>query len=262
MTKKTEVSAEVKGLSGMLAVVDEKAGLPAHIDKDSKRGNEEVKHEDLQQPRIKLLQAINNETMRQHADYVEGAQPGMLMHSVTKRLYEAPLYLINLYYVKRWNVWRTQKAGGGPVAFCATEAEALEELAKAIEIERINPSDSVRIAETFEVVETPEHWCLMVDPETGATEPVILDMPSTKQKVSKGWNSQLKMEQGDRFSTLWELGIKMETNKRNESYFNYEVKRIGYVSEALFRKAEEWYESVSKIFEGQNTDVSDGSLAE
>ena len=262
MAKTTAVSAEVKGLSAMLAVVDETAGLPAHINTDSKRGNEEVKHEDLQQPRLKLLQAINNETMRQHADYIEGAEPGMLMHSVTKRLMSPPLFLINLYYVKRWNVWRTQKAGGGPVAFCATEAEALEELAKAVELERINPNDAVRISETFEVVETPEHWCLMVNPETGETEPVILDMPSTKQKISKGWNSQLKMERGDRFSTLWQLGVKMESNKRNESYFNYEVKRVGFVNEALFKEAEKWYESVAEIFADSYVDTSEGSLQE
>lgn len=264
MSKKTEVATtENTGvLASLLAVQDDAAGLPAHLNTGSKRGNEEVGQSDLQQPRLKLLQAISNETMRQHSDYVEGAEPGMFMHSITKALLPQPLYLINLYYVKRWNVWRTQKAGGGPVAFCATEAEAMEELARAVELERINPNDTVRIAETFEVVETPEHWCLMVDPQTGDVEPIIVDMPSTKQKVSKGWNSQLKMERGDRFSTLWELSTKLETNRRNESYSNYELRRVGFVNPTLFEMAEKWYDQVVETFRDVTVDTSEGSLQE
>ena len=157
MSKTTAVSTAIPDvLAGMMAVVDEKAGLPAHINQNDMRGNENVKQDDLQTPRLKLLQSISNEVIKQHSDYIEGAEAGMFMNSVTKELFSGSVYLVNLYYVKRWNVWKTQKAGGGPVAFCATEAEAMQALAEACEKERINPNDVVRIADTFEVVETPE----------------------------------------------------------------------------------------------------------
>ncbi len=263
MSKTTAVSTAIPDvLAGMMAVVDEKAGLPAHINQNDMRGNENVKQDDLQTPRLKLLQSISNEVIKQHSDYIEGAEAGMFMNSVTKELFSGSVYLVNLYYVKRWNVWKTQKAGGGPVAFCATEAEAMQALAEACEKERINPNDVVRIADTFEVVETPEHYCLLINPKDGKIQPVVVDMPSTKQKVSKAWNTSLKMKNGARFGTIWEAANKMETNGRKENYFNFELTCRGYVNGELFTKAEDAYNDVMKLFDGKVIDTTEGSLAD
>lgn len=263
MAKTTEVAnTNEQFINGFLAVVDENAGLPAHINENDARGNENVAQGDLQTPRLKLLQSISNEVIKQHSDYIEGAEAGMFMNSVTKELFSGSVYLINLYYVKRWNVWKTQKAGGGPVAFCATEAEARQALAEACELERINPSDTIRITETFEVVETPEHYCLLINPKDGKIQPVVVDMPSTKQKVSKGWNTSLKMKNGARFGTIWEASNKMETNGRKENYFNFEMTCKGYVNADLFAKAEAAYNDVVKLFDGKQVDTSEGSLAD
>lgn len=252
-------------LGNLLAVVDPldtNPALPAHINADDTRGNEGVSQQDLQVPRLKLLQSINNETIKSHADYVEGAEPGMFMNSVTKELMKGPLYIINLFYVKRWNVWKTEKAGGGAVAFCATENEAKQALFAACDAERINPDDAIRVADTFEIVETPEHWALLVDAETGETQPIVIDMPSTKQKVSKAWNTNIKLQKGARFATLWTLGNKLEQNKRNQSYYNYNPQLAGYLNEALYKVAEKAYEDVAEMFKDKPLDTSEGSLGE
>ena len=268
MAKTTAVATTddaLNPLAGILAVVDPldtNPDLPAHIKADDNRGNESVAQEDLQVPRLKLLQSINNETIKAHADYVEGAEPGMFMNSVTKELMTGPLYLINLYYVKRWNVWKTDKAGGGAVAFCATEVEAKTAMYAACDAERINPDDAVRVADTFEIVETPEHWCLLVNPVTGECEPIVVDMPSTKQKVSKAWNTNIKLQKGARFATLWAMANKLEVNKKNQSYYNYAPTLAGYLNEGLFNKAEAAYADVAAMFKDKPVDTSEGSITE
>ena len=64
MTKKANEVAEQKpamGLMAMMAAQEENKQLPAHAQKKSDRGNEDVNTEDLQVPRLKLIQAISDE---------------------------------------------------------------------------------------------------------------------------------------------------------------------------------------------------------
>ena len=242
MTKKTTEVATTTTPS-FLAVVDAGAAAPAHINTDSNRGNDKVGQEDLQIPRIKILQFISDEVKRGTESYIEGAQPGMFINTVTGEL-TTKLFVVNVDYSKRWNVWKTRNAGGGLIASCETEAEAIEALAVAAEAENIRPDDKERIEKTFDLIETPEHACLTINPETNATTAVIIDMPSTKQKVSRKWNSLLSTLAGDRFAHVFEVGAVLETNKRNEDYYNFTVTHLGWASEQLVKDAESLWEGI------------------
>lgn len=251
MTKQsTEVATKPAGLPFVLDVPENDAQLPAHIDRDSTEGNQNVGQEDLQTPRLKLLQYISNEVKKKNSEYVEGAEPGLMMDSVTKELF-TEVYLINLFYERKFNLWRTRDAGGGLIASCDSEAEAKEELAKICEAERINLDDKEIVEKTFEIVDTPTHYCLLIDAETGAPSPIIVTMESTKQKVSKAWNTRISKKPGPRYAFIWKLNEMDEQNSRGEDYKNYALSEAGWATPELCEAAKEAYDSLMKQFNAE-----------
>lgn len=239
----TEVSAEVKqtGLA-FLQGQGQDAALPSFVNKEDNRGQDNITSQDLTLPRLRLIQYISDEIKKKSDSYIEGAEAGMMLDSVSKELF-SEIYVIPAYYERKFNVWRTRDAGGGLVASCFSETDAREELVKACEAENIPMDDQERVNRVFEIIDSPTHYCLRIDPTTGDTSPLIIDMPATKQKVSRNWNTEAKRKQGASFAHVWTIGSVEETNKRGEDYFNYTVKHMGFVTEDLYKKAEEVYES-------------------
>lgn len=254
MTKqKTEVAAQkpAMGLMAMMAAQEENKQLPAHAQQKSDRGNEDVSTEDLQVPRLKLLQAISDELKKNNPLYNADAEAGDLLNSVTKELFkmETGLYVINLRFVKRWNVWRDRKyKGGGLCGSFATEAEATQCRNQLAQAEGLPMADEEALAQYYEVLETPEHWCLQVNPETCEMSPIIIDMPKTKAKISRQWNTVIKQRMGDRFSTIWRVTSQEAQNGSGDDYHNYNFEPAFYVPDELFPKVVENYENVNAMF--------------
>ena len=163
MTKKANEVAEQKpamGLMAMMAAQEENKQLPAHAQKKSDRGNEDVNTEDLQVPRLKLIQAISDELKKNNPLYNPKAEAGDLLNSVTKQLFkmEEGLYVINLRFVKRWNVWRDRKyKGGGLCGSFETEAEAIQCRNSLAQADGLSLADEEALLQYYEVLETPEH---------------------------------------------------------------------------------------------------------
>ena len=70
--------------------IKKEAGLPSSIlfEDDAASGFENVKTTSLALPILKLLQNGSGEAQRRNQNYVEGAEPGMLLNTVTKKLYD------------------------------------------------------------------------------------------------------------------------------------------------------------------------------
>jgi len=68
----------------------QEAGLPSNalFEADAKKGFENVDQESIALPILKLLQNGSAEAQRKHANYVEGADPGMFFNTVTRQLYD------------------------------------------------------------------------------------------------------------------------------------------------------------------------------
>ena len=252
MAKNTEV-AEKKpmGLMVMVAAQESDANLPAHAQRKSDRGNEDVSTEDLQVPRLKLIQAISDELKKSNPLYNPDAEAGDLLNSVTKQLFkmETGLLVINLRFVKRWNVWRDRKyKGGGLCGSFATEAEAIQCRNTLAQADGLPMQDEEALAQYYEVMETPEHWCLHIDPETLEMEPIIIDMPKTKAKISRNWNTVIKQRTGDRFSTIWRVTSQEAQNGSGDDYHNYNFEPKFFVPQELFAKVEEAYNNVNAMF--------------
>lgn len=210
--------------------------LPAHLKavEGSGRGNENV-GQNVQIPRIKLLQKMSNEVDKHHAAYVEGCEPGHLVNTLNNHNYGNDLYCISLTFKLEYVVWRDIEAGGGYGGAFSTQADAQ----KYID-EQDKPAE-------WDINETHAHVLLIKDPETGELErsPAIMDFASSKLRVSKAWNSQIGMKGGDRFAGLWKVSGVPTENKMGKAFMNCEVSFVGWAQEEDYKVAEALYEQYS-----------------
>ena len=221
--------------------------------KQGNRGAENVGTDDMIIPRIELIQALSPVRKTSDPAYIEGAEEGMLYNNVTRTLYGTEVTVVPVYYTKQFLVWKDRKAGGGGSngfrgAFASKELadRAIAELAE----------------EALEVSDTAQHFVLVRNGEDW--QEAVISMAKSKVKVSKRWNSLMRLSNTDSFSRAYKLSATTETNARNESYFNFNVAALGFVNKELYDRAEKLYETirtgavkVSNDYDGEVTEVAD-----
>jgi hypothetical protein len=203
-------------------------------DKMGTRGAENVGADDMIIPRIELIQALSPARNKKDSAYIEGAEEGMLYNNVTRQLYGENAAVVPVYYAKQFLVWKDRKAGGGGSngfrgAFASRELAEMA-IAKLGE-------------EGLEVSDTAQHFVL-VRLVSGEWQEAVISMAKSKAKVSKRWNSLIRLAGGDSFSRAYKLSAVTETNARNESYFNFSVTPLGFVKEEVYKRAEALYETI------------------
>jgi hypothetical protein len=221
--------------------------------KQGNRGAENVGTDDMIIPRIELIQALSPVRKKSDPAYIEGAEEGMLYNNVTRALYGTEVTVVPVYYTKQFLVWKDRKAGGGGSngfrgAFATKELadRAIAELAE----------------EALEVSDTAQHFVLVRNGDDW--QEAVISMAKSKIKVSKRWNSLMRLTNTDSFSRAYKLSATTETNARNESYFNFNVAALGFVNKDLYERAEKLYETirsggvkVSNDYDGEVTEVAD-----
>ena len=221
--------------------------------KKGNRGAENVGSDDVIIPRIELIQALSPVRKKSDPAYIEGAEEGMLYNNVTRTLYGTEVTVVPVYYTKQFLVWKDRKAGGGGSngfrgAFASKELadRAIAELAE----------------EALEVSDTAQHFVLVRNGDDW--QEAVISMAKSKVKVSKRWNSLMRLSNTDSFSRAYKLSATTETNARNESYFNFNVAALGFVNKELYERAEKLYETirtgavkVSNDYDGEVTEVAD-----
>ena len=209
--------------------------MPDYLKKDGPgKGNENVHSEDLVIPRLGVIQDLSPELDADNPEkFIPGAKVGMLFNSLTRELYDSVL-LCNLFYRKEYTVFVKRNAGGGFRGAYPTEAEAIA----AVEASD-KPGD-------MEVVETGQHFCLMLSGpvEQRVVGEVVVSCTITKLKVSRNWNSLIRLRGGDRYAGTWTLGTIKEKNKAGQPYRNFVVSPGPWVKEDVFKLAEFTYTEI------------------
>ena len=210
--------------------------MPAHVKQSAGRGNENVSSDSMTIPRIKLLQKMSPEVDKHHANFIEGADPGDFLNSLTNENYGSDLYTISVTFKDDHVVWKKREAGGG---FLGTYRSAAE--AETAIKEQDKPDE-------YDIVQTHSHVLLLKDPKTGVLSmPVIMDFASSKLRVSRSWNSQINIKGGDRFSCLWKLSAVATQNRSGQQFMNLDVSFEGWAQDADYKLAEEFYEKMKDV---------------
>ena len=230
--------------------VKKEAGLPSSIlfEDDAAAGFENVKTTSLALPILKLLQNGSGEAQRRNQNYVEGAEPGMFLNIVTKKLYDGAkgIEVIPCHYKLEYQEWADFGTGSNrPENIYADDSEILSKTTK-------DGSGKDRLDNGNYILTVGQHYVLIADGDS--IEQALVSMSSSQGKISRGWNSMMlsitfEGKNGpynpSSFSHSYKLTSVLNSGKGNQ-WYGYNVTKIGPVkNEALYERAKKFYTSLA-----------------
>ena len=224
--------------------------LPSTIlfEEDSSSGFENVKSTSLALPILKLLQNGSGEAQKRNQNYVEGSEPGMLLNTVTKKLYDGAkgVSVIPCHYKLEYQEWADFGTGSNrPENIYADDSEILSKTTK-------DGSGKDRLDNGNYILTVGQHYILIADGDS--IEQALVSMSSSQGKISRGWNSMMlsitfEGKNGpynpSSFSHSYKLTSVLNSGKGNQ-WYGYNVAKIGPVKdEALYERSKKFYTSLA-----------------
>lgn len=198
---------------------------------DSVRGSENVTTADMTIPRLDVFQSTSPQIDDSDAKHIEGAMPGRFWNTATSVVYGKEVLFVPVFFRKEWVIWRDLQKGGGFRGAFQSEAEAQ------------HAKQMLDDADDCDIVDTAQHFGMLVT-EDGNVEDIVVSCSKTKHKPSRKLNTLAKMSGGDRFASIYRLVVVGAENAAGQKYFNFDVARLGWVSEAMYERGEKLYEAV------------------
>jgi len=195
------------------------------------RGSEEIGTNDLTIPRLEVVQSLSACRKKQDPAYIPGIEEGMIYNNVTRKIYGEEVDVVPVYFRKEYLLWRDKDLGGGFGGAHPTMPEA-----EQARLAQEKPDE-------WEVVDTAQQFVLVVN-EDGSAEEAVLSMAKSKAKVSRNWNSLIRINGGPRFSRIYKIKGVPDQNPAGQDYFNLAVENVGFVDEAVFAHAEKIYNMI------------------
>ena len=167
----------------MNQVATKKEGALATFDMeaDAQQGAQNISQEDLALPFLKILGQLSPEVNKTHGKYVEGAEPGRIINTVTNELYDK-ISVVPCHYKRQYIEWQDRGASSGaPVAIHDADSDIVSQTTR-------DKSYKDRLPNGNYLENTANHFVLVVgkNPETA-----LISMKSTQLKVSRKWNSMM-----------------------------------------------------------------------
>jgi hypothetical protein len=187
-------------------------------------------------PFLGILQALSPAVQRGKAEYIDGAQPGMILNTVTKKLSDE-VHVSVLNRTHTFTYWIVREEGGGLVREEPVTIEGMNSFMKIPQDDKgrrlIKESQNGKTV-TIDVLECRNFFCHLFDPdEPQAGEIAIVSMNKSQLSVAREWNSliavksqRLKDENGNVIrglppvlqSGVWKLSTVMKTKGENSWY--------------------------------------------
>lgn len=170
---------------------EEKENLPAVVNElellehAAGMGMEQVSQQDVATPFLKILQALSAQVKKSKpAEYVEGAEEGMIYNTVSKKIYNGAdgILVVPCAFQKRFVEWKPNL--GGFVRDYGTDSSVYDKCdvnARGIRVTK----------EGNEIIAYATFFVLLLSPD-GTYEHAIMSMTSTQFKHSRNWLAQMR----------------------------------------------------------------------
>ena len=224
-------------------------GLPstALYEGDAHAGFENVNTSSLALPILKLMQNGSGEAQKRNQNYVEGAEPGMLLNTVTKKLYDGAkgIEVIPCHYKLEYQEWADFGTGSGrPENIYDANSDILSKTKNEMGKDRLDNGNYI--------LTVGQHYVLIRD--GNSTENALISMSSSQGKISRKWNSMMMSITFDgkngpytpsSFSHKYRLTSVLNSGKGNQ-WYGYNVTKVGPVEEpSLYERAKKFYTSLA-----------------
>ena len=231
----------------MNQVTEKKNGALATFDMeaDAQQGAQNISQEDLALPFLKILGQLSPEVNKRDGKYVEGAEPGKIINTVTNSLYDT-INVVPCHYKRQYIEWQDRGTStGAPVAIHDADSDIISQTTRGKDYKDRLPNGNY-------LDNTASHFVLVVgdNPETA-----LISMKSTQLKVSRKWNSMmmgLKMQGKSglftppTYSHIYKLSTVQMSNDKG-TWFGWDVSKVGPVTDkSIYDMAKSFAESVGK----------------
>jgi len=213
---------------------------------DANAGSQNMTQEDLALPFLKVLGQLSPEINKQNAKFINGAEPGMIVNSVTKELYDGKkgIDVIPVHYERQYVEWQDRgQSGNAPVAIHKADSDIISTTTR-------DKSCKDRLPNGNYIQKTAQHFVIISDGKSAET--ALISMSSTQAKVSRKWNSMMMSITKDGkdgpytpppFSHIYKLSSVKNTGKGNE-WYGYNIQKVGEITDtSIYNRAKKFYES-------------------
>ena len=228
-------------------VTTKKEGALATFDMeaDAQQNTQNISQEDLALPFLKILGQLSPEVNKRDGKYVEGAEPGKIINTVTNELFDS-LNVIPVFYKRKYIEWQDRGTStGAPVAIHAADSDIISQTTR-------DKSYKDRLSNGNYLENTANHFVLVVG---DSPESALISMKSTQLKVSRKWNSMMmgiKMQGKNglftppTYSHIYKLSTVQMSNDKG-TWFGWDVSKAGPVeNRGIYDMAKTFAASVSK----------------
>ena len=231
----------------MNQVTEKKNGALATFDMeaDAQQGAQNISQEDLALPFLKILGQLSPEVNKTHGKYVEGAEPGKIINTVTNELYDK-ISVVPCHYKRQYIEWQDRGASSGaPVAIHEADSDIVSTTTR-------DKSWKDRLPNGNYLENTANHFVILL-----GTSPTtaLISMKATQLKVSRKWNSMmmgLKMQGKNglftppTYSHIYNLKTVQMSNDKG-TWFGWDVSKVGPVTDkSIYDIAKNFAERVGK----------------
>ena len=212
---------------------------------DANEGAQNISQEDLALPFLKVLGQLSPEVNKRDAKYVEGAEPGKIINTVTNELFDS-IDIIPCHYKRQYIEWQDRgTSSGAPVAIHEAGSDIVSTTTR-------DKGYKDRLPNGNYLENTANHFVLLCgkNPQTA-----LLSMKSTQLKVSRKWNSlmmglKLQGKNGlftpPTYSHIYNLSTVQMSNDKG-TWFGWEVEKMGPVEDKnIYGMAKAFATSVGK----------------
>ena len=215
---------------------------------DADKGSQNISQEDLALPFLKVLGQLSPEVNKQHGKYVQGAEPGMILNTVSNDCYDGSkgIEVLPVYYHRQYVEWQDRgESKGAPVAIHSAASDILSKTTR-------DKSYKDRLPNGNYLENTANHYVVLLG-KTPTT--ALISMKATQLKVSRKWNSmmmgiKLQGKNGlftpPTYSHIYKLKTVQMSNDKG-TWFGWDVSKLGPISnKSVYDIARSFAERVSK----------------
>ena len=239
MTTKQETSITKRDTSGALST--------NLFEDDANQGAQNITQEDLALPFLKVLGQLSPEVNKRDAKHVSGAEPGMILNTVSNDLYDGTkgIDILPVFYKRQYIEWQDRgESKGAPVHIY----EAGDDLPQTTR----DKSNKDRLANGNYLENTASHYVVLLGDTPSSA---LISMKATQLKVSRKWNSmmmgiKLQGKNGlftpPTFSHIYKLKTVQMSNDKG-TWFGWDVSKVGPIkNKSVYDVAKQFAARVSK----------------
>ena len=230
----------------------ENAGaLATTFEADASAGSQNITQDDLALPFLKVLGQLSPEISKQNAKFINGAEPGMIVNSVTKELYGGTkgINIIPVHYQRQYVEWQDRgQTGNAPVAIHKADSDIISTTTR-------DKSWKDRLPNGNYLENTANHFVILLG-KTPST--ALISMKATQLKISRKWNSMMMgiNMQGKNglftpptYSHIYKLKTVQQSNDKG-TWFGWDVSKVGPITD----------KGIYEIAKGFSTNVGKGAI--